>query len=90
MFLHGTNRPDRQHPPQLTERLTRPWCSHLGKLAQQHIDGSRTAPMIIAAPSCVDDGSSTTLWKNFDLDAFVDKVAAQLPEGVSINFDVWR
>ncbi|HKC59871.1 MAG TPA: M23 family metallopeptidase [Myxococcales bacterium] len=85
IWLHGTNRPDKKHPPQLTERLDRDLCAHVGKLAQFHINAGHTTPLIIAAPSCVDDGSSTTLWSKFDLDGFVDKVIAQLPEDVKVD-----
>jgi murein DD-endopeptidase MepM/ murein hydrolase activator NlpD len=74
IFLHGVSRPQGKPYPQLQDHLEIKNLVHIGHLAKHLIDDQKVEPLLIAAPTCEKDGSSTTLWTDFDLAGFVEDV----------------
>ncbi len=86
IYLHGIKIPG-EHP-QLTDRISRDWCLHAGKLAAAMIDAGQVTPLVMAAPTCAKHAGSGELWTKFDLGRFVAKVAEQVKgSGVEIDLD---
>ena len=86
IWLHGIKIPA-EHP-QLTEKISRDWCLHAGKLAAALIDTGKVTPLVMAAPTCEKYAGSSELWTKFDLGKFVQKVADEVKaQGVEIDLD---